>query len=385
MRLFLLFIALLSPLFASFTKQITYKEMKQPTLITFELSSDILQKGYFKIVDENNRSVDYTLKEATKRFVKHHKLVPKAYTRERNASISFKASNSFYFNQVTLNLQNRNFYAKFNLYIEKDDTLQQIAKDYPLYDYSNELGIHNFTIKLDKEYSAKKIVINYERDASEFFFSPLPLNRYQRYFKLKDIELSNNKANENIYQKLRFEPIERDEKSVVFAVEQTPFVKISFDINDSNYQKRLHLTYRDKKKNYRYLANGVLIDSTFNPQINNHAIDFRYERKADFIKVDTPDIEAITLHHFKKSLYFIAKPNKNYLIAYGLDHYQRVSSIDRLVNKSDFANATHATLTNPTKHTTKPPLIDKELLIAVVVLALSALLLYVVILVFKRL
>lgn len=310
-----------------YKKEIILEKISKPTLVQVALDNEIYKhtaSDYRDIrVQSANGIKGYAIKSLSKKHIVNQKtLTASSYDRE-NAKLTYKFKQAFEIEKLELNIEDRNFESSIDVYVNGKLLLQ----NQKIFDYSNETGIRNFTIKIAKVL-AKEVSLVYHLDKTTSFYKKYQhIRKRSQYLSIKSLRFSNTNSSKELWNKttiaLKEHTLDAQKKqsSYIFQSEHIPFSKIAIELKDKNFKRSGRIYASQDAKTWHQIQRFSISKSSLK-HTNNTEIICSSRSKYLKIIMDNADnqalnIDAVRLFTTPSYLYFIANSNEQYALYFG--------------------------------------------------------------------
>lgn len=310
-----------------YKKEIILEKISKPTLVQVALDNEIYKhtaSDYRDIrVQSANGIKGYAIKSLSKKHIVNQKtLTASSYDRE-NAKLTYKFKQAFEIEKIELNIEDRNFESSIDVYVNGKLLLQ----NQKIFDYSNETGIRNFTIKIAKVL-AKEVSLVYHLDKTTSFYKKYQhIRKRSQYLSIKSLRFSNTNSIKSVWNKttipLKEHSLDEQKKqsSYIFQSEHIPFSKIAIELKDKNFKRSGRIYASQDAKTWHQIQRFSISKSSLK-HTNNTEIICSSRSKYLKIIMDNADnqalnIDAVRLFTTPSYLYFIANSNEQYALYFG--------------------------------------------------------------------
>ena len=310
-----------------YKKEIILEKISKPTLVQVALDNEIYKhtaSDYRDIrVQSANGIKGYAIKSLSKKHIVNQKtLTASSYDRE-NAKLTYKFKQAFEIEKIELNIEDRNFESSIDVYVNGKLLLQ----NQKIFDYSNETGIRNFTIKIAKVL-AKEVSLVYHLDKTTSFYKKYQhIRKRSQYLSIKSLRFSNTNSIKSVWNKttipLKEHSLDEQKKqsSYIFQSENIPFSKIAIELKDKNFKRSGRIYASQDAKTWHQIQRFSISKSSLK-HTNNTEIICSSRSKYLKIIMDNADnqalnIDAVRLFTTPSYLYFIANSNEQYALYFG--------------------------------------------------------------------
>ena len=310
-----------------YKKEIILEKISKPTLVQVALDNEIYKhtaSDYRDIrVQSANGIKGYAIKSLSKKHIVNQKtLTASSYDRE-NAKLTYKFKQAFEIEKLELNIEDRNFESSIDVYVNGKLLLQ----NQKIFDYSNETGIRNFTIKIAKVL-AKEVSLVYHLDKTTSFYKKYQhIRKRSQYLSIKSLRFSNTNSSKELWNKtsiaLKEHTLDAQKKqsSYIFQSEHIPFSKIAIELKDKNFKRSGRIYASQDAKTWHQIQRFSISKSSLK-HTNNTEIICSSRSKYLKIIMDNADNQALNIYAIRlftipSYLYFIANSNEQYALYFG--------------------------------------------------------------------
>jgi hypothetical protein len=329
-----------------YKKDIVLEKVTKPTLVQVELDNEFYNSTAYNYRDVRlhgkSGAEGFFIKPlSTKNIVNQKTLTASSYDRE-NAKLTYSFTKPFEVETIRLNIEDRNFESSVDVYADGE----LVAKGEKIFDYSNETGTQNFTIKIKKR-ELKELTVVYHLDETTSFYKKYKnLHEMKKYLTIKSITFSNNSKVKDVWNRTEVNldkssiDKKRRESSYIFKTDSIPFSKIAVNVLEQNFKRSGQLYASEDAKKWHSIKKFSISASSLNNQTHkfvsiNHRTNYL---KLVLFNADNRalTIESLTLFTKPNYLYFIANPNDKYSLYFGDKNLTRPSyELVTLVSDSD--------------------------------------------------
>lgn len=310
-----------------YKKEIILEKINKPTLVQVAMDNEIYKhtsSDYRDIRIQNENGIKgYAIKSLSKKHIVNQKtLTASSYDRE-NAKLTYKFKQAFEIEKLELNIEDRNFESSIDVYVNGKLLLQ----NQKIFDYSNETGIRNFTIKIPKVL-AKEVTLVYHLDKTTSFYKKYQhIRKRSQYLSIKSLRFSNTNSSKELWNK-HIIPLkehylneQKKQSSYIFQSEHIPFSKIAIELKDKNFKRSGRIYVSQDAKTWHQIQRFSISKSSLK-HTNNTEIICSSRSKYLKIIMDNADnqalnIDAVRLFTTPLYLYFIANANEQYALYFG--------------------------------------------------------------------
>ena len=301
-----------------YSKEIVVDKISNPTLVKLKLDSDIYlycNKNFEDIrVYSQDEEIGYFIEKVNKRIENRQTLKASNYDRE-NTTLTYIFNKPFKVEDIKLNIENLNFETKVSVYI--DDKLEIVDKS--IYDYSNETGNKNFSLKIEPKI-VKKISIKYDLKNTKYF-----TKTKSKYLIIPSTSFFNYSMEKIDYDKTKLsilnKSIKNEISSYIFDAKNIDFSYLEIEALEKNYLREGIIYVSADNKNWRRVKHFNISKSNITQKKQDK---INLNRRTRYIKIDIIDnnnnsltIPTINILTQANYLYFLASKAKSYEIYFG--------------------------------------------------------------------
>ncbi len=349
MKLFILilFLNTLSILNAQTCKKdITFENIDKPTLVQLELDNEIYKNSKNSFADirlrnSKNEIEGYFIRSFKRKFVENTKTLTASSYNRKKGELIYKFNKPFDIENIKLNIEDINFESTVDIYANG----KQLLSNYKIFDYSNETGTSNFTVKIPKV-NTKEIKIIYHLDKTTSFYKKYQkLKEMSQYLTIKSVSFSNNNKSKIIWNSNKIaikstRNIKEDKKTeYIFDIKNIPFSKIRISIKEKNFKRNGDIYISNDGFSWQYIKRFSFFSSTITKENN---VEISTTGRAKYLKllISNGDNKQLTVNNLNllsppNYLYFIANTSEKYALYFcNKDALKPNYELESLINKS---------------------------------------------------
>jgi len=328
MKKIMLLICLSVGIFANtqpYKKDIVLEELNETMLVQVSLDNAFYQhtsKNYSDVRLHSTKGVEgyFIAPYYQKYFLNQQSLKANLYDR-KNATLTYLFKEPFEIEEIKLHIEDRNFESSVDVYV--DDVL--VLEDGKIFDYSNETGGRNFTLKIEKV-KAKKVTIVYHLDQTTSFYKKYKdLKELSQYLTIKSATFSNHMKAHSVFEHsvimLHSNKTKKKVSSYLFKTKNIPFSEIELNIAEKNFKRSGELYSSEDGEKWRYHKSFTLESSTITGRSDTR-IHFKIRTPYLMLKLHNQDNKALNIKSIKlftvpNYLYFLADKGEKYTLYFG--------------------------------------------------------------------
>ena len=308
-----------------YKKEIVLESLNETKLIQVSLDNEFYKytsQNYADVRLHSSKGVEgYFIEPYQKRhLLNKQRLKANSYDR-KDTKLTYLFEEAFEIEEIELHIEDRNFESSVDVYV--DDIL--VLKNAKIFDYTNETGSQNFTLKIEKV-KAKKVTIVYHLDKTTSFYKKYKnLKELSQYLTIKSATFLNHRKAQSFFEHstilLHSSKTEKKVSSYIFKTENIPFSEIEINMVEKNFKRSGELYSSEDGKTWRYNKSFILESSSMTGR-SIKSIHSKIRTPYLMLKILNQDNKALTLKNLRLSsvpnyLYFIGEPNEKYSLYFG--------------------------------------------------------------------
>lgn len=327
-----------------YEKEITFEDIKKSTLVKVKIDKEIYENteaSYASVRLKSSKGEEgyFIEREQSKSVLNQQQLIATSYERDK-AKLHYEFREPFEVEELQLNIEDRNFESLVDVYA--DGVL--VSEGNKIYDYSNETGIQNFSIKITKQ-KIKKLTLVYHIDKTTSFYKKYKdIRKRRQYLSIKSLKAFNHNKIKKLLDKHYFELLSSETKdkvsTYIFKVNNMPSQALAFLVSEKNFKRKTTVYASNDLKTFTYLKDFFMASSSFTGSSN---LKIALQNRSQYLKVvlENKDnkplkIEGINILTQASYLYFIAEPNEGYALYFGDKNLKHPSyELKSIVSKKD--------------------------------------------------